>query len=248
MPNEFDQPKLKLNGIEYALLYKPENEDFKLLSAGMLKTGQYYNLVFNGSQFIVENGSLPATPESAGNISLNEIRRIIEELTGYEYDRLFGAELTSVVQGKVYLYTDSNGNSRYFKALSNASYPGGILVPNGNFLDITSRNLIENAFMYSTPHNTGLLTIAKKSGFVNLNYHSTLAYQFVTNDTVLSFSSPSLDSFTIKPKVNYDSASYILRDSTGGEFRLFSTGIKCVKSMGSLAQISLNFNYISESF
>ncbi|MCP1224069.1 hypothetical protein [Sebaldella sp. S0638] len=77
MPNEFDQPKIKLNNIEYTMLYKPENEDFKPLDTRMLKAGQFYNLVFNGSQFIVENGSLPATPDGSGIISLNKIEELI---------------------------------------------------------------------------------------------------------------------------------------------------------------------------
>ena len=196
----------------------------------------------------IDNKTQTATDTEAGILTQNQIRQIIEEATGYKYSGKFGTDLTAVTAGMVYLYTDSSGNSKYFKALSNATYPSGILVPNSNFLDVTNKNIIENAFAYSTPHNTGLLTIAKKSGMVNLNYHSTLAYQFVANDTVLSFSSPDIVSLPVKPITNYDSASYILRDATGGEFRLFSTGIICIKSMASAAQINLNYTYITNTF
>lgn len=187
MPNEFDQPKIKLNDIEYTLLYKPENEDFKPLDAGMLKAGQFYNLVFNGSQFVVENGSLPATPDSSGIISQNEIKELIrlsELLTilGLEYGGYFGSELTQIEADKVYFYKDGT-TGKFTPYVALATKTGTFITPDvNNFQSLTIRDNLFYQKLYVAVPSTTHINISMAFLWGNMLFVN----GFITNSTTLN--------------------------------------------------------------
>ena len=237
MPNEFDQPKIKLNDIEYTLLYKPENEDFKPLDAGMLKAGQFYNLVFNGSQFIIENGSLPATPDGSGTISQNEIKQLIRlsEISyalGAKYGGVFGSDLTSIEANKVYYYYDSVKDMMIpYLALNNKT--GTFITPDTtNFKSISNRdNLFHKKLSITTSAVNGInLSIAYMYGnliFVN-GYitDATTLNNIPVGQTIVNLSGmiPELSSYGIHPTTvtgsNLDiQSNFALTKATGLTFQ-----------------------------
>ena len=67
-----DDPKLVLNSVECSMIYSTETS-FLNIKKGQLETNKIYNLIFNGSAFIVESSSLKATETSSGLIDLETI-------------------------------------------------------------------------------------------------------------------------------------------------------------------------------
>lgn len=199
MSNEFDHPKLKLNDIDYTLLYKPENETYKPLLTGMLKAGQYYNLVFNGSQFVIENGSLPATLDSAGTLSLTDIRKEISGLSGATYSGVFGVDLKNIVAGKSYIYFDATGKGTIYKAITTKASTTGFLVPNStDFLDITNNTInekymrnIEDYEFAEYPTTLGMFRFWRygKRVFYFLFYQSTIGFTLTAGAKISDFPS-----------------------------------------------------------
>ena len=66
---------LKINDIEYPVIKNSQN-GLVTIQSGDLTADNTYNMYFNGSQFVIENGSLSATLESAGNVTLNQINAV----------------------------------------------------------------------------------------------------------------------------------------------------------------------------
>ena len=133
--NDYDHPKLKLNGIDYALIYKA-NTEFQPILAKMLTEKQVYNMTFNGAQFVVENSTLPATKDSSGIMSITDVRKEIGEITGYPFSQDFGTTLTTATAGNLYIYDTGTSKTAYL-CINNTSSPTGILSPNSNFIEFT---------------------------------------------------------------------------------------------------------------
>ena len=70
--NTEDNPKLVLDDTEYSMVYSNE-DSFAKIKAGQLLSNQIYNLVYDGSAFIVESSNLKASKDNAGITSFKEI-------------------------------------------------------------------------------------------------------------------------------------------------------------------------------
>ena len=137
---------LKINDIEYPVIKNSEN-GLVTIRSGDLTADNVYNMFFNGSQFIIENGSLPATPDGAGIISISDIQKCIREteatyVLGSEYGDTFGTTLTSIEKGKVYYYWDSIKQIYIpYLALKNSMKVTGFITPDAfTFVEISNSN------------------------------------------------------------------------------------------------------------
>ena len=145
--NEKEAPRLYVSGSGYPLVYLESNTYINIKNK-MFEEKQIYDVVFDGTRFIVGNHSLKAGEASRGitkfcteeertdswqgkYINDNEKKAIgINDLDVYDkvlkrlilgrpIGGIFGPELKSVKKDHIYIYVDSEGNSTPYLALTN---------------------------------------------------------------------------------------------------------------------------------
>ena len=70
--NEYDNPKIRLNNVDYTLM-RGSDSGLVQLKANDLQANSVCNIIFNNLSFIIENGSLKATEIDGGLITLNQV-------------------------------------------------------------------------------------------------------------------------------------------------------------------------------
>ena len=141
--NEYDNPKIRLNGTDYTLM-RGSTSGLVQLKANDLQTNSICNIVHDNLSFIIENGSLIGTETEAGIMSGLDIRSTeAAYITGAAYGDVFGTTLTSIEKGKVYYYWDSVKKTYIpYEALTTSAKSGGFITPDvNNFKNISNSYL-----------------------------------------------------------------------------------------------------------
>ena len=195
--NETNNPKIRLNGIDYTLM-RGADTGLVQLKSGDLQVNSICNLIFSNTSFIVENGSLKGTETTAGIISGLDIRsREAAYILGAAYGGTFGTALTSIEKGKVYYYWDSVKKSYTpYQALRTTTKIGGFITPDaGLFKNISNTNLSytivddTNTYKIYFDRQTNILKIIKKNtAKMTLEFLVTRILNFIANSdyTILS--------------------------------------------------------------
>ena len=147
--NKYDAPKIVINSKEYSILYSLK-DGIQTLKKGLFIENHVYNMTYNGTGFVIENGNFKATENELGTLSFSDVRKDISRLAGGPYGGIFGSELTSIIKDRIYTYIDDLGNGSIYKALVTKNNSSGFIVPNStDFLDITNNNLFERSAVAS---------------------------------------------------------------------------------------------------
>lgn len=159
--------KLIINNDSYDL-QKKENGSLVELDKLDLKADKVCKVYYDGTEFIIDASSLPATDNTSGIMTKNDVRTIVSEATGGKYDGMFGSDLTSITEGKTYIYFDSNNVGTVYKALTTTTDATGFTVP-----DTTNFSNISNSELHGGTVEVGMNYVKYKNGLLHQFFNAT---------------------------------------------------------------------------
>ena len=179
--NRYDSPKIIINSKEYSILYSVK-DGIQALKKGLFIENHVYNMTYNGTGFVIENGNFKATENELGLVSLNDVRNEVSSLNGAPYNGIFGASLKNVKAGNTYYYLDLSRNVYVsYVALRDISNSNGILTPDTlNFNNVSNLDLSRRGSRNIAIVNMGgWVALSPTSGNWSYTYAypATLAYE-----------------------------------------------------------------------
>ena len=247
--NRYDSPKIIINSKEYSILYSVK-DGIQALKKGLFIENHVYNMTYNGTGFVIENGNFKATENELGLINFNDMRREISNLSGALYDGIFGTTLKNVVAGKTYYYQDLAKNVYVpYMALKDMSNQNGILTPDTlNFSNLSNLDLRERGSRSITVVNNGGWAELLASGgrwSYTYNYPNTLNFENVTHArlTVETWMNAHIDS--VDTITSYKNDTSVHRHFSNN-FSLANNGIRYDFGLDTLSE-GMTVNFINNS-
>ena len=153
--NEYNNPKIRLNGTDYTLMRGSESGLVQLKSND-LQANSICNVICNNLSFIIENGSLNATETESGMTTIEEMWKQDSFVIGGEFGGKF--PVTNIKTGKVYYYFDNTRNI-YVPYTALVTVSGTFNAPNSNdFKESTFKMfLVQRKVLVNTPVELFLL-------------------------------------------------------------------------------------------